>query len=150
MQMSIELVTLSNLNIVTPLFDAYRVFYNQESNIPACHKFLKVLIEGRKNHMWMVINAQQHPMGFVNLYPSYTSVGMAPVFILNDLYVDPKNRKSGVGTILVEHAVKWAKSRGAIRLHLETGNENTSAQKLYEGMGWKKEKDTLFYYLPLT
>ncbi len=100
--------------------------------------------------MWIAVNAQQDPMGFVNLYPSYTSVGMAPVYILNDLYVDPKHRKFGVGTFLLKHTEDWAKTQGAIRLHLETGIENNTAQKLYEGIGWKKEKDTIFYYLPLT
>ena len=147
--MKAESVTLDTLNDVTPLFDAYRVFYKQESDIPGCRRFLKGLIEGNNNYMWMALNEQGDPLGFVNLYPIFTSVGMAPTFLLNDLYVVPEFRKSGVGTFLLQHASKWASSRGAIRLHLETGVDNTTAQKLYESLGWKKEKDTLFYYLPL-
>ena len=143
-------VTLKNIDDVTPLFDAYRVFYKQESNKAACKKFLNGLISGQKNHMWMAVNLKGDKMGFVNLYPIFTSVGMAPSFLLNDLYVAPEFRKSGVGTFLLTHAANWAKSRGAIRLHLETGIENSTAQKLYKGLGWQKEVDTFFYYLPLS
>ncbi|MCL4117696.1 UNVERIFIED_CONTAM: hypothetical protein GTU68_058129 [Idotea baltica] len=142
-------IAINNIDRATSLFDAYRVFYHQESNLSGCKEFLASLLEGKKNHLWIAENEKGDEMGFVNLYPSFTSVGMAPVFILNDLYVNPNYRKSGVGTFLLTHAADWAKTRGAIRLHLETGTDNHIAQKLYEGIGWKKEKDTYFYYLPL-
>jgi len=143
------LVTSNNIDKVTPLFDAYRVFYKQESDINSCKAFLLKLLENKSNHMWMATNDSGEHMGFVNLYPSYSSVNLAPVFILNDLFVDVASRKKGVGSYLLKHAATWAKHNNAIRLHLETGTNNTTAQKLYESLGWLKEKDSYFYYLPL-
>ena len=82
-------------------------------------------------------------VGFTQLYPSFTSVRMARIFILNDLFVLPEARLHGAGKALLLAAQKYAAENGAIRLTLETATDNVTAQALYEADGWVR--DSAFY-----
>jgi ribosomal protein S18 acetylase RimI-like enzyme len=68
---------------------------------------------------------------------------------LNDLFVDPAERRSGVGQQLIEAAVEFGRSAGAARLTLSTAHTNTAAQSLYEAQGWRRDDLFRSYHLPL-
>lgn len=97
----------------------------------------------------MAVDDNGQSIGIVNLYPSFTSIGLAPIYILNDLFVSIEYRSAGIATALLSHVSAWAKKNGALRLHLETGKDNLPAQGLYEKLGWIKVEDAFFYFLPL-
>jgi ribosomal protein S18 acetylase RimI-like enzyme len=78
-------------------------------------------------------------LGFTQLFPSFTSVGMKRLWILNDLYVVPESRGQRVGERLIERALQHAKASGAKGVVLETAHSNLSGQKLYERMGFSRE-----------
>ena len=78
-------------------------------------------------------------LGFTQLFPSFTSVGMQRLWILNDLYVIPEARGQRVGERLIERALTHAKQSGAKGVVLETAHTNLSGQKLYERMGFARE-----------
>jgi ribosomal protein S18 acetylase RimI-like enzyme len=88
-------------------------------------------------------------VGFVQLYPVFSSVALMRQWILNDLYVVPEARKLGVGRALTERARELAEATRANCLTLETAAENLPAQRLYESLGWKQEQEFFRYYLPL-
>lgn len=72
------------------------------------------------------------------------------IFILNDLFVMPEARRSGVARRLLEAAAGRAREAGAIRLTLSTANTNTDAQSLYTSAGWKRDEDFSVYHYGLS
>ena len=85
-------------------------------------------------------------MGFTQLYPSFSSVSLARTFILNDLFVVPSHRRSGVGSELLRAAVEHARALGAVRVTLNTDIQNTAAQATYEARGWKRDREYFVYH----
>ena len=85
-------------------------------------------------------------MGFTQLYPSFSSVSLARTFILNDLFVVPSHRRTGVGSELLRAAVDHARSLGAVRVTLNTDIQNTTAQATYEARGWKRDREYYVYH----
>jgi len=84
-------------------------------------------------------------VGFTQLYPSFSSVSMKRLWVLNDLFVTADARKSGAGRALLERAERWAAETGAKGLTLSTQVTNLTAQRLYEACGWTKD-DEFFHY----
>jgi GNAT superfamily N-acetyltransferase len=135
---------LSEIDQVAALFDLYRQFYGKETNLHEVRKFLL----NRFNHGESVIfiaYINQNPVGFTQLYPSFSSVSLGRTFVLNDLYVIAEAREQGVARSLIEYAKIHAKTLGAIRLSLSTAITNTIAQKVYEANGWEKDVQFLVY-----
>lgn len=92
----------------------------------------------------MIFLAQDNAaMGFAQLYPSFSSVAMRRVLILNDLFVAPEARRRGAASSLLQAAAQHGRQVGAVRLVLSTEVTNTTAQRTYEKLGWKR--DTVFY-----
>jgi GNAT superfamily N-acetyltransferase len=58
------------------------------------------------------------------------------VFDLVAMWVDPAARGKGVAERLVAVVRDWARGRGAKELHLWVTHGNTSAQRLYERLGF--------------
>ena len=136
--MKIIIVTLDQLEQITPLFDAYRVFYGQTSDLRAAREFLGQRLLLQETVLFMALENEQ-PLGFTQVFPSFTSVGMQRLWILNDLYVIPTWRGKRIGERLIERVLEHAKQSGAKGVVLETAHTNVSGQKLYERMGFVRE-----------
>jgi GNAT superfamily N-acetyltransferase len=74
---------------------------------------------------------------------------MAPILILNDLFVAPEGRRHGIGTALLDAAADYGRRVGAVRLVLSTETTNTTAQSVHERHGWKRETVFRTYQLAL-
>jgi ribosomal protein S18 acetylase RimI-like enzyme len=136
--MQIITATPDHLEQLVPLFDAYRVFYNQPSDPNAARDFLRQRLLLRETVVFLALEGNT-ALGFTQLFPSFTSVGMKRLWILNDLYVVPESRGQRVGERLIERALQHAKASGAKGVVLETAHSNLSGQKLYERMGFSRE-----------
>jgi ribosomal protein S18 acetylase RimI-like enzyme len=136
--MKIIAVTLDHLEQIVPLFDAYRVFYEQVSDLTSAREFLRQRLLLRETVLFLALENEQ-PLGFTQLFPSFTSAGMQRLWILNDLYIIPTSRGQRIGEKLIERALEHAKESGAKGVVLETAHSNTSGQKLYERMGFMRE-----------
>lgn len=88
-------------------------------------------------------------VGFVQLYPIYSSLGMQRAWLLNDLFVTEKSRKQGIAKSLLAAAKNLGLETNARYLMLQTAYNNFNAQALYKGNGWIKQTD-FFYELPLS
>lgn len=146
--MTISEASSAQLDILTPLFDGYMVFYKQPSNPDKHRAYLQERLLNQEAHIFIATDSQGSGMGFTLLYPSFSSVSQARIYVLNDLYVHPDYRRQGVASALMDAASTYCTSQGGIRLHLETASNNLSAQALYEKEGWIKETNC-FYYRPL-
>lgn len=132
-----------DLGAVAPLFTAYRRFYRQKRNPEADRAFLRERLENDESVV-LLAEIGGEPVGFIQLYPSFSSVALKKVWILNDLYTAKEARRQGVGTALLEHARAFAAETGARGLVLETTPDNEPAHRLYEELGWKRDQH--FHY----
>jgi GNAT superfamily N-acetyltransferase len=139
---------IADIDVLAGLFDLYRQFYAQSSDVEGARAFLSDRIT-RAESVIFLTEDEGKALGFCQLYPSFTSAGMARTYILNDLFVDTAARGAGVGRKLLEHAASWAKKEGAARLTLSTAHDNLAAQALYEACGWQQDAVFRTYHLPL-
>ena len=142
--MTIKKATVSDLELIVPLFDAYRVFYEQDPDLTAARAFLKERFLRKETVIFIALDNEE-PVGFTQLYTTFSSVSLQPTYILNDLYVSPNHRKKGVGEALLNHAKSHCQEMGYKGLALETALDNP-AQKLYERLDWKKDTDYIHYF----
>lgn len=142
--MKVIQATIENLEALAILFDGYRVFYKQTSNITAATQFLKERFVQKDATIFMAYNENNEAMGFTQLYPLFSSVSMQRTYLLNDLFVAARFRKNGVGEALMTRAKEFAISKNAKGITLETAIDNP-AQHLYERLDWKKDLETLHY-----
>lgn len=146
--MEIFQAAIEDLEGVSNLFNLYRMFYQQESDLDGAKTYIKERIESKESVIFVVKDKQNY-VGFTQLYPAFSSISMKRAWILNDLYVDTKARKQGVGEMLLEKAKKYAMATGAKSLSLSTATDNYSAQRLYEKNGYKKDSQFYHYELDL-
>ncbi|MSR53772.1 MAG: GNAT family N-acetyltransferase [Gemmataceae bacterium] len=139
--------TLADLDLVTPLFDAYRQYYACSPGIAACRAFLSERIE-RDESVVFVATLAGRGVGFTQLYPRFTSIGLNRAWILNDLYVDSSARRTGVGRLLMNAAKQFAVANGSAWLELATAKDNHGARAFYRGLGYKL--DEKFEHFKLT
>jgi len=142
--MKVIRATQENLNQLTPLFDGYRVFYKQPSDLEAARTFLSERFQKKDSVIFLALASDGTGLGFTQLYPSFSSVSMQRTYILNDLFVTSEARKEGVGEALMENAKQFAIKQGAKGLTLETEIDNP-AQSLYQRLGWKKDTHVNHY-----
>lgn len=140
-EVEVRQATVEDLERVVPLFDAYRQFYRQPSNLDGARVFLRERLERKQSTIFLAL-VDRAAGGFTQLFPSFSSGAMRRIFILNDLFVAPEARGRGAGSALLEAAAEYGRVHAAIRLVLSTEISNTTAQAVYERMGWKR--DTLF------
>jgi ribosomal protein S18 acetylase RimI-like enzyme len=138
-------------DLVAPLLDAYRGFYGQGSDLPAARAFLRARLRGGESVVFFA-RAEGEPgraVGFVQLYPSFTSVGLGRIWVLNDLFVAEAHRGQGVGRLLMDAARDLARKTGAARLELSTAKTNFPAKALYESLGYRRDETFDRYQLRL-
>jgi GNAT superfamily N-acetyltransferase len=147
--LTVRQATILDLDILTPLFDAYRQFYRKPGDLELARRFLRDRIENGQSVIFLVLQADGTAVGFTQLYPSFSSASVARIFILNDLFVAPQSRRMGVGAALLAAARAFGEAAGAVRLTLSTELTNEFAQSLYEACGWTRQTDFYVYNLNL-
>lgn len=141
---NIEIASTAHIDQLVPLFDAYRMFYKQDSNPASAYTFLRERIN-RKESVIFIAYFDDKADGFTQLFYSFSSVSLQPTLLLNDLYVALTARNKGVATSLLQEAKTYCTTNNFKGLALETAVTNP-AQKLYEKLGWKKDSDCFHYF----
>lgn len=140
----IKKATLTDINLITPLFDAYRVFYKQHSNLDAAKQFLKDRLTNRESIIYMAF-INNEAVGFTQLYPLFSSVSMQAMLLLNDLYVDNHYRNKGIGEALINKAKHYCTENQLKGLGIQTAHDNP-AQHLYQRLGFVRDTDLQFFW----
>jgi ribosomal protein S18 acetylase RimI-like enzyme len=141
--MTIRRAKKKDIDGLSILFDKYRIFYKQGSDVENARSFLKKRMK-RKESVIFVAEEREELIGFTQLFPIFSSVSMKRTWLLNDLYVNEKARGMGTATKLLGAAREFGKETNSKWLLLQTAEDNFTAQKLYEKNGWVKETD--FFY----
>ncbi len=139
---------LADLEDLTALFDRYRQFYGKAGDLEGARRFLLERFEHGQSIL-LIAHANGEPAGFTQLYPSFSSLSMARIFVLNDLFVAATARRQGTASQLLSAATALARQLGAVALTLSTALDNHAAQALYEGSGWQRDTDFFTYDLRL-
>ncbi|WP_100333033.1 GNAT family N-acetyltransferase [Bacillus alkalisoli] len=142
--MEVRRATTGDLAGVAQLFNKYRMFYEQNSDLEGATQYIKERLDKNESVIFVVINGEEY-VGFTQLYPTFSSISMMRAWILNDLYVDEVARKQGVGEMLLSMAKDFGLETGAKSIALSTATDNLAAQSLYEKNGYKKD-ETFYQY----
>lgn len=136
--------TIQDLKQLSVLFDKYRVFYHKDSDILAAENFIKERIENKDSEIF-VAETEGKLVGFVQLYPIFSSTRMKRYWLLNDLFVNENYRGKGFSKELIEEAKELAKSTNASGILLETGKSNDIGNQLYPSCGFELYDSVNFY-----
>ena len=128
----------ADLEALVPLFDAYRQFYAQPSDLERAREWLRSRLRFGESVVFVAMRGAAM-IGFTQLYPMYSSVRTSRTWILNDLYVDAGARRSGAGHALMEAAAQFARDDGAMGISLEAAQDNDAARALYRAAGWTED-----------
>lgn len=145
---TVRQATIADLDLVAPLFDAYRQFYGAAADLAGARRFLLERFSHQQSVIFLAFDGEV-AVGFTQLYPSFSSVSMARIFILNDLFVAAEARGLKAGAALLRAAAEFGRRAGAVRLELQTEVTNTTAQAVYEHLGWKRSTGFYSYQLGL-
>ncbi|WP_431802355.1 N-acetyltransferase family protein [Halobacillus andaensis] len=145
--MEIYQAAIEDLEGVSELFNLYRVFYEQASDVEGAAAYIKNRLENKDSVIFVVKDNQEY-VGFTQLYPTFSSISMKKAWILNDLYVEAGARNRGIGEQLLRKAKEYAMETGAHSISLSTAPDNFSAQRLYEKNGYVR--DSQFFHYELT
>jgi GNAT superfamily N-acetyltransferase len=141
--------TVDDLDLIVPMFDAYRQFYKQAPDLVLARSFLLDRFQHNQSVIFVALDEDGSPLGFTQLYPSFSSAAAKRIYVLNDLFVVREARRRKVGHALLRAAAEFGKKVGAARLTLSTALDNSTAQALYEFAGWQRDRVFCVYTLPL-
>ena len=140
---TVKVASMANLQSIAVLFNQYRQFYEQGSDLALATEFIQQRMQNAESVILLAEDAQGKALGFCQLYPSFCSVEAKPIYSLYDLFVLPEHRANGIGRNLLLNAEVLAKRNGKCRMDLTTAKTNLKAQSVYESLGWKR--DEIFY-----
>ena len=146
---AVRQATVADLDLIVPLFDGYRQFYRKPSDLGLARMFLLERFQHNQSIIFIALDQDSVAVGFTQLYPAFSSVSVARIFILNDLFVVSAARRQGIASLLLRVAADFGRAVGAVRLTLSTAITNESAQSLYESEGWSRDNTFYVYHLPL-
>jgi len=138
-----------DIDLIAPLFDSYRQFYDEPADAELAAAFIRDRLQAKESVIFLAEESDEgtrEALGFVQLYPSFSSVAACRIWVLNDLFVAPEARGRGVGRALMGAAREHAIQTGAKRLTLETTAENRTAWSLYEDLGYVRQEDSARFY----
>ncbi|RKS55785.1 ribosomal protein S18 acetylase RimI-like enzyme [Gillisia mitskevichiae] len=134
-----------DLKEISLLFDAYRVFYKQSSNILGAKDFISDRLSLKDSKIY-VAEEKNKLFGFVQLYPRFSSTQLKRTWLLNDLFVSLEARGQQLGVRLIERAKVLAVTTNSVGLMLETEKTNTIGNNLYPKVDFLLDELHNFYY----
>ncbi|GLQ49711.1 GNAT family N-acetyltransferase [Dyella flava] len=150
MRFTIHQATVHHLDTLVPLFDGYRQFYRQPPDPARARSFLAERFAHHESVILLACDEQGTGLGFIQLYPLFSSVRAVRTYLLNDLFVSVQARRHGVAKALLLAAAEHSRALGAASLALTTALDNKPAQALYESLGWERDQVFCEYGLMLS
>jgi GNAT superfamily N-acetyltransferase len=145
MSTTIRQATLQDLEPLSLLFDGYRIFYEEASDLEGVNLFLKDRISNKDSDIFVALDSTGTMTGFLQLYPIFSSTRMKRFFLLNDLFVHPSYRGQGISKAMILEVQKFTKEIGSCGLLLETAKTNLIGNKLYPSVGFICDTEHNYY-----
>ena len=144
----IQRAGVDDIETVVPLFESYRAYYRADADAARAGVFIAERMRNGDSAVF-IGRVGNEAVGFVQLYPKYSSVQLSREWILNDLFVAPEHRRKGYADALMDAAEAFARSTGAAKVTLKTESTNDPARALYESRGWRADEVFVTYTLRL-
>jgi GNAT superfamily N-acetyltransferase len=127
----------------------YCEFYEVEPTDDALLAMSRALIADPEREGLQLIARDEagEAIGFATIFWSWSTTAAARIATMNDLYVAPAGRGTGVADELIRACLERCRERGAVRLEWQTALDNDRAQAVYERVGARREQ-WLDYSLP--
>jgi GNAT superfamily N-acetyltransferase len=138
----IETVGERDLPDLLPLMRAYCDFYGVDPSDDALLALSRALIADpeREGVQLIARDVNGSALGFATLFWSWSTLSAARIAVMNDLYVSPAARGSGLAEALIEACRERSAERGVRALCWQTAKDNVRAQRVYERMGGRREE----------
>ena len=140
--MHIVVVTETDLPDLLPLMRAYCDFYraapSDEELLALAHSLLAD--PDCEGFQLIAREGNGRAVGFATVYWSWSTLAAARKAIMNDLFVHPAARGSGLAERLIEECRVRSGRRGAASMGWQTATDNLRAQTVYERIGAKREE----------
>jgi GNAT superfamily N-acetyltransferase len=139
---SIEVVAERDLGDLLPLMRGYCDFYEVSPSDERLLAMSHALIADpeREGEQLIAREAGGRAAGFATLFWSWQTLDAGRIGVMNDLFVEPCARGTGLGAALIEACAQRARAHGAKALVWETALDNVRAQKVYAAAGAKPSR----------
>lgn len=142
--LEIKLATLAHRNELARIFQQYCLFYGTKPTLKACENFIQQRLNKSDSIIFLGFE-RQIAIGFAQVYPSFSSVAMKPIWVLNDLFIEQESRQKGYATALLDTLEKFAKEKDIFSIKLATQKSNAKAKKLYQKLGYQLNTEFDFF-----
>lgn len=144
--MRIFKATEQDIPSIVEIFNLYRIFYEQESNLENCEIFITANLKQDRSEIFLLSDDNDQVVAFIQLYKAFCSINLQPYYYLSDLYVKAEAREHGYAHILMSYVIDFYSNGESQRITLDTAVSNIIAQKLYEKLGYKKDNEYVTYH----
>ncbi len=143
--MIIRKAVLEDVKNLSVLFDNYRQFYKKESDMAGAVSFLTERIRHSESEIFVSENEDQEMIGFVQMYPVFSSTRMKRLWLLNDLFIQPEYRGKGISVALINECKNLCRQTKSCGMILETAKDNAIGNNLYLKTGFVPDYDHNYY-----
>ena len=140
--------TREELEALAEIFDQYRAHYGEDSDTSRSACWLEENLPTNRLHMFVAEDSQRF-VGFAITMEVPASLSLSHFWQIRDLFVLPTHRRLGVGRALLASARAAAIASGALRLVLQTEDDNDPALRLYADSGYTLISGYCSLMLPL-
>lgn len=145
-----------DLDVLLPLVRGYAAFYEESKGFPqASDEALlalcrELLAQPEHDGVQLLARATDtgEAAGFATIYWTFSTLAAGRVAVMNDLFVTPAARGTGLAEQLIEACRTRARERGARSLQWRTALDNGRAQAVYDRVGGTRST-WLDYSLPV-
>jgi GNAT superfamily N-acetyltransferase len=143
--MIIRKAVMEDLESLSILFDNYRKFYKKGADIIGAGVFLRERVINNDSEIFIAENDARVIVGFVQLYPIFSSTRMKRLWLLNDLFIQPDYRSKGISIALINECKNLCRRTNSCGMILETAKENTIGNNLYLKTGFLPDSGHNYY-----
>ncbi|AZQ10941.1 MULTISPECIES: GNAT family N-acetyltransferase [Shewanella] len=123
--MQIRLASENDLDNLVPLFNAYRQSLGKESDPIGVREFIASRLCENDSVIFVALD-EHNAVGFIQLYPSFSSLHLKPIWYFDDSYVTPAYRDRGVAQMLADKAMELAGETDVLIVRRTLVDDSTS------------------------
>ncbi|MGX5172937.1 N-acetyltransferase family protein [Aliikangiella sp. IMCC44653] len=144
-QPEIRQAQLSDLASLATVYDEYRQLFSLPSSKQRCVAFLRERLVKQDSIIWIAV-INDTVVGFIQIYPSFSSIAMRPIWQFNDLFIGTQFRRKNIATQLIQSMEVAAQQNNIFSIKLATATTNQAAQQLYKKLNYQPSSDFLHFF----